>query len=112
MRALILALAAAGFVAVSLPGYAADEPYTAQPKATKPGRAIDEGTVKSGGPSYKPGRAIDDTVKTSKDYTKPGRAIDDGTVKSGKDLSKPGRQADDTATPKKKKKKKTATPQN
>ena len=111
MRALILALAAAGFVALSLPGYAADEqPYTAQPKATKPGRAIDEGTVKSG-PVDKPGRAIDETVKSGKDYTKPGRAIDDGTVKAGGPSNKPGRAADDTM-PKKKKHHKKPAPQN
>ena len=93
MRALILALAAAGFVALSLPGYAADEPYTAQPKAGKPGRAIDEGgTVKSG------------------PLDKPGRAIEEGAVKAGGPSTKPGRTADEEKAKKKKKHKK-AEPQ-
>src|SRR3954466_1860508 len=75
MRVLISALAAAGIIGFSFGAYAADEPYTAQPKVTKPGRAIDDGTVTA---PNKPKAA--------------GRQIDDGTVTSGKKLNKPGRE--------------------
>jgi hypothetical protein len=94
MRALISALAVAGAVAFALPAFA-DDVKTDPAKATaKPGRAIDDGAVKSG------------------PVEKPGRAADDSAVKSGKDMTKPGRAADDTKAPAKKKKKKTQTPAN
>jgi hypothetical protein len=98
MRTLISALAMAGVVAFSLAAYAADEPYTAKPAAQKPGRAIDEDTVKSGGPSTKPGRAIEEgtTVKKAKKPKEHGRAIDDGSVKSGP-VDKPGRAIEEGA---------------
>ncbi len=95
MRLLISALAAAGIIGFSMASYAADEPYTAQPKVTKPGRAIDEGTVQSGNNLNKPGRQIDDgTVKADKPK-KFGRAIDDGTVKAPNKEKAAGRAIDD-----------------
>jgi len=63
MRKLWIALIAAVFAAVSFGAAAADnQPYTAQPKVEKPGRAADDGkdTVKSGGATTKPGRAADE----------------------------------------------------
>jgi hypothetical protein len=104
MRLLISALAAAGIIGFSLASYAADEPYTAQPKVTKPGRAIDDGTVQSGTNLKKPGRQIDDGTVTTAKPKKYGREIDDGTVQAGKP-KKYGREIDDgtlkTAKPKK-----------
>ena len=60
MGKLWIPMIAAMFAAVSL-GVAADEkqPYTAQPKVEKPGRAADD-TVKSGGATTKPGRTADE----------------------------------------------------
>jgi hypothetical protein len=80
MRVLLSALAAAGIIGFSFGAYAADEPYTSQPKVQKPGRAIDDGAVTA---PNKPKAA--------------GRAIDDGTVTSGKRLNKPGREVDDSS---------------
>lgn len=63
MRKLWIALIAAAFAAVSFGAGAADnQPYTAQPKVEKPGRAADDGkdTVKSGGATTKPGRTADE----------------------------------------------------
>ena len=42
MRSLISALAAAGLLMFTLSCYSADEPYTGQSKAEKPGRAVAE----------------------------------------------------------------------
>ena len=42
MRSLISALAAAGLLMFTLSCYSADEPYTGQSKAEKPGRAGEE----------------------------------------------------------------------
>jgi len=104
MRLLISVLAAAGVIGFSLASYAADEPYTAQPKIQKPGRAIDDGSVTTAKQPKKFGREIDDgTVKTAKPKQF-GREIDDGTVGVGKP-KKYGREIDDgtlkTAKPKK-----------
>ena len=100
MRVLISALAAAGIIGFSMVGFAADpgEPYTAQPKIQKPGRAIDDGTVQTGNNLNKPGRQIDDgTLKTAKPK-KYGREIDDGTLKTAKP-KKYGREIDDQKKP-------------
>jgi hypothetical protein len=75
MRKLWIALIAAAFAAVSYGAAAADnQPYTAQPKVEKPGRAADDGkdTVKSGGATTKPGRAADEQ-KPGKDEQKPAK---------------------------------------
>ena len=111
MRALISALMVAGAVAFSLPAFADDVKTNPNPTA-KPGRAIDDGAVKSG-PVEKPGRAADDTVKTDPTkLNKPGRAADD-TVRTSKDpIAKPGRAADDSKPAKKSKKKKAQAPTN
>ena len=92
MRALISALAVASAFAFALPAFADDVKSDPAKSAAKPGRAIDDGAVKSG------------------PVEKPGRAADDSSVKSGKDMTKPGRAADDTAKPAKNKKKKTQAP--
>jgi hypothetical protein len=89
MRALISALAVASAFAFALPAFADDVKSDPAKSAAKPGRAIDDGAVKSG-PVEKPGRQADDSVKT--DPTK--------------SVAKPGRAADDTAKPAKKSKKK------
>jgi hypothetical protein len=79
MRALISALMVAGAVAFALPAFADDVKTDPAKSVAKPGRAIDDGAVKSG-PIEKPGRAADDTVRTSTDPSaKPGRAADDST---------------------------------
>jgi hypothetical protein len=78
MRALISALAVASAFAFALPAFADDVKSDPAKAAAKPGRAIDDGAVKSG-PVEKPGRAADDSVKTdpTKSTAKPGRAADD-----------------------------------
>ena len=92
MRALISALAVAGLFSLALPSYSADEPYTAESKATKPGRAIEEGAVKSGGATDKPGRAIEEgTVKSGGATDKPGRAVEEEVKTGGAKPEKPGR---------------------
>jgi hypothetical protein len=88
MRALISALAVASAFAFALPAFADDVKSDPAKSAAKPGRAIDDGAVKSG------------------PTDKPGRQADDSTVKSGKDMTKPGRAADDSKPAKKSKKKK------
>jgi len=88
MRILISALAAAGILMFSLPGYSADDVKTGG-TSTKPARALDDGSVKSGGAS-----------------SKPARAIDEGTVKSGGASDKAGRAVDSEKKAAKKKKKK------
>jgi len=67
MKKLLLALLAAGFASATVGVLAADkEPYTAQPKIEKPGRAADDTPVKSGaGVDKKFGRAADDTSGTA-----------------------------------------------
>jgi hypothetical protein len=101
MRALISALAVAGLVAIALPSYAGDVTTDPAKAAAKPGRAIDDPSVKTdpAKAAAKPGRAADDTVKTdpAKAAKTPGRAADDTTT---------------TTKPAKKKKKKTQTPAN
>ena len=80
MRLLISALAAAGIIGFSFGAYAADEPYTGQPKVQKPGRAIDDGAVKAPNAPKAAGRAIDssaDNVKTKPDPNKAGRAVNE-----------------------------------
>ena len=89
MRALISALAVASAFALALPAFADDVKSDPAKSAAKPGRAIDDGAVKSG-PVEKPGCAADDSVKTD----------------STKSSAKPGRAADDTKPAKKSKKKK------
>ena len=78
MRALISALAVASAFAFALPAFADDVKTDPAKSVAKPGRAIDDGAVKSG-PVEKPGRAADDSVKTdpTKSVAKPGRAADD-----------------------------------
>ena len=102
MRLLISALAAAGIIGFSIASYAADDPYTAQPKVQKPGRAIDDGAVTAPNKPKAAGRAIDDgTVKADKPK-KYGRAIDDQgkkNVKSKGASDAPGRAV--TEEPKK-----------
>ena len=98
MRLLISVLAAAGIIGFSLASYAADEPYTAQPKIQKPGRAIDDGSVTTAKQPKKFGREIDDgTVKTAKPK-KYGREIDDQkkAVKAKGPTDQPGRAVDDS----------------
>ena len=96
MRLLISALAAAGIIGFSFGAYAADEPYTGQPKVQKPGRAIDDGAVKAPNAPKAAGRAIDDGTVTTGKPKKYGRAIDDGTVKADKP-KKHGRAIDSSA---------------
>jgi len=92
MRALISALAVAGLFSIALPSYSAEDPYTAESKAAKPGRAIEEGAVKSGGATDKPGRAIEEgAVKSGGATDKPGRAVEEESVKTGGKPEKPGR---------------------
>jgi len=100
MRLLISALAAAGIIGFSFATYAADEPYTAQPKVTKPGRAIDEGGASVTAPNKQKaagrqiqGEGSDVTTGKPKKY---GRAIDDGTVKAP-NKPKQGRALDNSA---------------
>ena len=45
MRSLVAALVAAGFVVFSMSAFSADEPYTAQSKADKPGRAANDDSM-------------------------------------------------------------------
>jgi hypothetical protein len=76
MKKLLVALIAAGFAWATVGALAADkEPYTAQPKIEKPGRAADEqksaNEVKSGaGIDKKYGRAAEDTAGTPPKSTK------------------------------------------
>ena len=76
MKKLLLVLIAAGFASATVGALAADkEPYTAQPKVEKPGRAADEtksaDEVKSGaGVNKKFGRAAEDTAGTPAKSTK------------------------------------------
>ena len=110
MKKLLLVLIAAGFASATVGALAADkEPYTAQPKVEKPGRAADEAKsadeVKSGpGVDKKFGRAADEQKSANE-------------VKSGAGVDKKfGRAAEDTAgtpaksTKKHSKKKKSAAP--
>src|SRR3954462_6804580 len=95
MRLLISALAAAGIIGFSFGAYAADEPYTAQPKVTKPGRAIDDGAGTAPNKPKAAGRAIDDGTVTTGKPKKFGREIDDGTVKAPNKDKAAGRAIDD-----------------
>ena len=89
MRAIISALAVAGLFSIALPSYSADEPYTSESKAAKPGRAISE-DVKSGN-TNKPGRAISEDVKTG-NSNKPGRAISEDVKPVAAPTSRPRHQ--------------------
>ncbi len=60
MKKLIAALVATLFAAVTYTAFADDKPVKSGPMDKPAGRAIDDGTVKSGGPSAKPGRAADE----------------------------------------------------
>ena len=60
MRSLISALVAAGLLTFALSCYSADEPYTGQSKAEKPGRAGEERqAVKAGAPPENPGPTVE-----------------------------------------------------
>jgi hypothetical protein len=88
MKKLLATLITALFATVAYSALAADPVKTGP--TDKPGRAIDDGTVKSGGATDKPGRAVDDS----------------STVKSGGATDKPGRTVDEQKKATKKKKKK------
>lgn len=68
MRKLLSALIAGAFAAVTFGAVAAEQPYTAQPKSEKPGRAADneKKDVKAGGAMDKPGRAADEEKSKKK----------------------------------------------
>ena len=60
-----------------------------------PGRALEDGAVKSGGGAGKPGRAVDEgAVKTSTQKKAHARAIESGTVKSQGTSDKASRAAE------------------
>ena len=61
MKKLIAVLVASLFAAVTYTAFADDKPVKAGPTDKPAGRAIDDGAVKSGGPTAKPGRAADET---------------------------------------------------
>ena len=64
----------AGLFSIALPSYSADEPYTSESKAAKPGRAISE-DVKTGNKNQ--ARSCDRDVKTGNMNNKTqGRAIE------------------------------------
>ncbi|HTS53928.1 MAG TPA: hypothetical protein VMH26_11695 [Burkholderiales bacterium] len=60
MKKLIAVLVAGLFAAVTYTAFADDKPVKSGPMEKPAGRAIDDGTVKSGGPSTKPSRAADE----------------------------------------------------
>jgi hypothetical protein len=99
MRTHVSTLAAAALLTLAQAAWAADEPYTSQPQAEKPGRAADEDgstTVKSGRATDRPGRAAEEegsSAMSERDGT--SRDADDSTVKSGGKTQKPGREADE-----------------
>ena len=72
MKKLIAVLVASLFAAVTYTAFADDKPVKSGPMDKPAGRAIDDGTVKSGGATAKPGRAADEqkpattTKKSSK----------------------------------------------
>lgn len=87
MRKLIFALVAAGVVTFNVSGYSAeDSTVTSRPDLNhKPGRAIDEDTVKSNPNPNKPGRTIDgDTVKSDPHPDKPGRTLEQTAENPGR----------------------------
>ena len=82
MRSLISALAAAGLLMFTLSCYSADEPYTGQSKAEKPGRAGEE---KQAVKSRKAGS------QSKPDPNKPGRTGEEKqAVKAGAPPENPG----------------------
>ena len=78
MRSLISALAAAGLLMFTLSCYSADEPYTGQSKAEKPGRAAEERSVKSKPDPNKPGRTGEEkqAVKAGAPPENPGPTVE------------------------------------
>jgi len=72
MKKLIAALVATLFAAVTYTAFADDKPVKSGPMDKPAGRAIDDGTVKAGGPTMKPGRAADEQkpASTSKKNSK------------------------------------------
>jgi hypothetical protein len=60
MKKLIAVLVASLFAAVTYTAFADDKPVKSGPMDKPAGRAIDDGTVKSGGATAKPGRAADE----------------------------------------------------
>jgi hypothetical protein len=60
MKNLFAALVAGVFAVVAYSALAADPVKTDPNPGAKPGRAIDDGTVKAGGNTAKPGRAADE----------------------------------------------------
>jgi hypothetical protein len=88
MRKLIQTIIAALFAAFAVSTFAQD-PVKTDPDPNKPGRQIDDGTVKTD-----PAAAAD----------KPGRAADEESVKAGGATDKPGRTVDEQKAKKKKKK--------
>lgn len=74
MRKLVSAIVAALFAAVTLSALAADPVKTDPNPGAKPGRTIDDGTVKSGGNLDKPGRAADEEKAAPKKSKKKKQA--------------------------------------
>jgi hypothetical protein len=99
MHMRVSTLAAAALLVLAGAAWAADEPYTSQPQAEKPGRAADEDgstTVKSGRATDRPGRtAEEEGSSATSDRDRASRDADDNTVKSGGKGQKPGREADE-----------------
>jgi hypothetical protein len=60
MKKLIAALIASLFAVVTYTAFADDKPVKSGPMDKPAGRAIDDGTVKSGGATAKPARAADE----------------------------------------------------
>ena len=60
MKNLFAALVAGVFAVVAYSALAADPVKTDPNPGAKPGRAIDDGSVKAGGPTAKPGRTTDE----------------------------------------------------
>jgi len=70
MKNLFAALVAGVFAVVAYSALAADPVKTDPNPGAKPGRAIDDGTVKAGGATAKPGRAADEEKKPAKKHHK------------------------------------------
>ena len=64
MKKLLAALVAGLFALATYAAFADDKPVKSGPMDKPAGRAIDDGTVKQGGPSAKPGRAADEQPAT------------------------------------------------
>ncbi len=70
MKKLIAVLVAGLFAAVTYTAFADDKPVKSGPIDKPAGRAIDDGTVKSGGATAKPGRAADEQKPATTSTTK------------------------------------------